>query len=184
MSKNEERLRDLSDSDRRTRGTPNESERTRDEPRELADDEDHRLALFRQRQFQSVLPNPPEMPGYRTIWLTTESPSDSIADRQSIGYQLVTWGEVRGWAHANANVEAQAGEPVRVKEMVLAKISERLWREYMHINHHEKPASQDEAILTGIENMNAQGRGKTSLVEEEGIKDIRSQMHKASPFRR
>ena len=130
-----------------------------------------------------MLPDPPAIPGYRTTWLTTESPSDSIADRQSIGYQLVTWGEVRGWAHASANVGAQEGEPVRVREMVLAKISEGLWREFMHIAHHEKPASQDEAILTAIEDMNAQARGKTSLEEEEGIKDIRSQMRKASPFR-
>lgn len=182
MSKNEtERLRDLSDSSRRTRGTPDESERTRDEARELSDEQ--RIAEFRQRLYQPVLPKPPQIPGYRTIWLSTESQSDSITDRQTLGYELVTWGEVRGWSHANANVGAQEGEPVRVKEMVLAKLSERLWREYMHIAHHERPAHADEAILTAIENMNAQGRGKTAVVEEEGIKDIRSQMHKRSPFK-
>ncbi len=180
MSKNEERLRNLSDSDRRQRGAPDESERTRDEPRETSDE--LRIEMFRQRLFQAGLPDPPRIDGYHMCWLSTESKGDSISDRQALGYELVTWSEVRGWGHAKANVEAQDGEPVRINEMVLAKISERLHRAYMHIAHHEKPAQYDEAILTAIENMQAKARGKTSIEEEEGIKDIRSQMRKASPF--
>lgn len=181
MSKNEtERLRDLSDSARRTRAALTESERTRDEPRELSDDD--RIAAFRQRLFQSILPDPPRIPGYHMCWLSSTSEVDSIADRQTLGYELVTWEEVQGWAHASANVGAQPGEFVRVREMVLAKLSEKLHRAYMHIAHHEKPAQFDEAVLSAIDNMRAQAGGKTSVQEEEGISDIRSQMRMPSPF--
>ena len=183
MSKNDgERLRDTTDSSRRPRAAQTEGERTRDEAREISDD--HRIAAFRQRQYQSVLPIPPQIPGYSMCWLTTENSSDSIAERQQQGYELVSWAEVRGWVHANANVEAQDGEPVRVKEMVLAKISERLRNEYMHIAHHEKPLQSDEGILSAVDNMSEKAKRQgTSVEEEEGIRDIRDQMRKKSPFR-
>jgi hypothetical protein len=182
MSKNEERLRDLSDSDRRPRAAPTASERTRDEARETSDD--LRIAAFRQRLFQSVLPDPPSIAGYHMCWLSSENPADSIADRQALGYELVTWSEVQGWSHASANVGAQPGEVVRVREMVLAKLSERLHQEYMHIAHHEKPAHQDEAVISAIEAMNASAQRKGSSVkEDEGFEDIRSQMRRPSPFR-
>lgn len=182
MSKNEtERLRDLSDSSRRPRGAPTESERTRDEERELSDEE--RIAAFRKRKFQSILPDPPRIPGYHCCWLSTENSADSISDRQQLGYELVTWAEVRGWGHANANTSAQEGEVVRVREMVLAKLAERYHGEYMHINHHERPAQNDESILSVIDDMKSRSKGKTSITEEEGIEDIRSQMRKASPFK-
>lgn len=179
----DERLRNLSDKARAPRGTAASAEdRSRDEPRELSDD--LRIESFRARQFQYLLPDLPEIPGYTTLWASSENPTD-IQQRQADGYQFVHPDDIPGWNFPGAGNGGVEGR-VCVREMVAMKLPIRLNRAYMGINHHEKPADMDSAILQRIDG--AGGPGRQGLRDEgdrgevSGINEIREGQKLRNPW--
>jgi hypothetical protein len=98
-----------------------------------------RLALFRRKNYQSLLPDLPEMPGFHVCWLTTQTQGgDTIQVRLTQGYSLIKQDELPGFETFRVDSGDYAG-CIQVREMLAAKIPEGLYRGYMRIEHHERP---------------------------------------------
>jgi hypothetical protein len=138
--------------------------------RALSDDE--RVAEFRQQYFQSALPDIPKIDGYHVCWLTTENSRDPIHSRIRLGYEPIKTHDIPGWEHASIKTGEWAG-CIGVNEMVAFKIPLELYEQYMYINHHEQPLSEEEKLSSQIrameQEMNAAAkRGTISLELEDG----------------
>jgi hypothetical protein len=179
----DERLRNVRDSSRESRGASlSEEDRSRSEPREISDEQ--RIAAFRARLFQHVLPDLPEIPGYKTIWLSMNAEQDTIQQRESDGYVPVTLDDVPGWAHPAMETGAAQGH-IRIREMIAYKLPERIWRMYMEINHHERPMDQDQRMLAALTNLPNGGAITDQGAREgvSGITEIAANQRVPSPWR-
>lgn len=138
--------------------------------RALSDDE--RVAEFRQQFFQSALPDIPRIDGYHVCWLTTENPRDPIHSRIRLGYEPIKASDIPGWDHAQLKTGEWEG-CIGVNEMVAFKLPLELYEQYMLINHHEQPLSEEEKLSSNIRAMEAEmnqatKRGSISLELEDG----------------
>lgn len=138
--------------------------------RELSDDE--RVAEFRQQYFQSALPDIPKIEGYHVCWLTTENPRDPIHARVRLGYEPIKSHEIPGWEHAQIKTGEWEG-CIGVNEMIAFKLPLELYEQYMRINHHEQPLSEEEKLSSQIRAMEAEmnaatKRGTVNLELEDG----------------
>ena len=144
-------------------------ERSVTQDRALSDDE--RVAEFRQQFFQSALPDLPKIPGYHVCWLTTENPRDPIHSRIRLGYEPIKDSDIPGWEHSEIKTGEWAG-CIGVNEMLAFKLPLPLYEEYMRINHHEAPLSEEEKLSSQIRAMEAEMRqaskGDVELVLEDG----------------
>jgi hypothetical protein len=166
------RLRKAADLDRDSRDA---LEREATENRELIDDE--RLEELMTTLYQEHLPRIPPIPGYHVCWLTTESKVDSIAWRQSIGYQLIKANEIPGFEHlasvAGAGPTGQYPGTIAVAEMVAAKIPEKLYQRYMALMHHKKPADEATKLTNDLEALADQAKRYGGRIgKQEGLRDI------------
>lgn len=138
--------------------------------RALSDDE--RVEEFRQQYFQSALPDIPKIDGYHVCWLTTDNPRDPIHARIRLGYEPIKAHDIPGWDHASIKTGEWEG-CIGVNEMVAFKIPLELYEQYMYINHHEQPLSEEEKLSSQIRAMEAEmnaaaKRGTVSLELEDG----------------
>lgn len=132
------------------------------------------LERFRQNMYTGVLPDLPEMPGYHVCWLSTTHPSDTIAKRLHMGYELISLAEYPALAHASVKTGEYAG-CIGINEMIAARIPEELYQGYMEIAHHEAPRDLEESQVRKVDDLGeAARREKTALiVEGDGNEDMR-----------
>ena len=138
--------------------------------RALSDDE--RVEEFRQQYFQSALPDIPKINGYHVCWLTTENPRDPIHSRVRLGYEPIKAHDIPGWDHAQIKTGEWEG-CIGVNEMIAFKLPLELYEQYMYINHHEQPLSEEEKLSSQLRAMeaamNAEAkRGTVNLELEDG----------------
>ena len=138
--------------------------------RALSDDE--RVEEFRQQYFQSALPDIPKINGYHVCWLTTENPRDPIHSRVRLGYEPIRASDIPGWDHASLKTGEWEG-CIGVNEMIAFKLPLELYEQYMYINHHEQPLSEEEKLSSQLRAMEAEmnaaaKRGTVSLELEDG----------------
>ena len=112
--------------------------------REVSDDE--RVEMLRQSYFQSALPDLPKIPGYHTMWLTTQNPRDPVVGRERIGYTLLKASEIPNWEFA-CQKGGQYDGCIMVNEMIGAKIRLDLYERFMKNNHHDEPLFQERALV-------------------------------------
>lgn len=151
------------------RTTGARDDRLQVEDRDLTADE--RRQMFRRRMFTELLPDLPDIPGYHTIWLTTENRGDSIQSRIRMGYELIKASDFPEFAMLSREEGAYAG-CIMVNEMVAAKLPEDLYQDYMAIAHHEEPRAQEESLNQMIEMQRAEAqRAGAALVDvdDEGM---------------
>lgn len=122
----------------------------------------------------TVLPRPPKIPGYHTIWLTTTNQNDALERRFQLGYKLVHPSEVPDFSFNTQKSGQVSGDRIMINEMVLAKIQLELYVAYMKRNHHDAPLEQEASIRP--ENVISQmkdGRGNPiGIVEGDGFKEL------------
>lgn len=121
-------------------------------PDERGSDREENTMSFRQEFSFDALPNLPSIPGYKTIWLTTTNPRDTIQSRMRLGYVPVRAEEVPGWE----NLKLKSGEHegfVGVNEMLAFKLPEDLWRRYMEEMHHTAPLEEEGKLTAQMELM-------------------------------
>ncbi len=138
--------------------------------RDLSDDE--RVEEFRQQYFQSALPDIPKINGYHVCWLTTENPRDPIHGRVRLGYEPIKASDIAGWDHASLKTGEWEG-CIGVNEMIAFKLPLELYEQYMYINHHEQPLSEEEKLSSQLRAMEAEmnaaaKRGRINLTLEDG----------------
>lgn len=131
-----------------------------------------RLAML--ENVDTVLPNPPKIPGYHTIWLSTTNTQDSLERRFSLGYSLVHPDEMPGFSHSSQRSGHVTKDQIMINEMVLAKIPEELYLAYLKRSHHTRPLEQEEAIsANNVISRMKDGRGKPiGYLEGEGHKEL------------
>ena len=156
-------------------GTERRSRDSEDRPvsqnRELTEDE--RVEMFRMAQFNDVLPDLPNIPGYHVCWLSTTHNNDTIPQRLRLGYVPVSPDEAPDLKFANLKTGDYAGM-IGINEMIAFKLPLGLYQRYMQIRHHDEPNHQVEAALSQQDRMRAEAERQGATVEEEeGNADLR-----------
>lgn len=151
--------------------------REAEENREISDDE--RLEMFLSTFVNSTLPEMPAINGFHLCWLSTTNTKDTIHARLRIGYVLVKPEEVPGWQNLKLNNGDYAGY-VGVNEMVLAKLSDRLFQRFMAEVHHNLPLKEASKLRYQAEGWKGQAQAKgANLLIEEGLSNI--DQHRPTP---
>ena len=101
------------------------------------------------RDVNTLLPVPPQIPGYHLCYLTTTNQKDSLEYRFRVGYELVKPSELPGFAPAQKAGEASS-DRIMVNEMVLAKIPHDIWESDMKYLHHDLPLEQIQALKSRV----------------------------------
>jgi hypothetical protein len=106
---------------------------------------DERRRMIRSEWSQDVLPTPPSIPGWHYCWLSTTNSADPIYKRMQKGYEPVKALEIPGFAQYTAR-QGEFEGCVSCNEMLLFKIPEELYQEYMTVMHYERPLGEEEIL--------------------------------------
>jgi hypothetical protein len=135
------------------------------------------------RDVNTLLPVPPEMPGYHHCWLTTTNNKDPLEQRFRLGYELVKPSEVPGFCLSSQKSGEATSDRIMVNEMVLAKIDFHLWESDMKHLHHDLPLEQLNALKNKVQ-IGEDGRGRkvgyTGGEFSGGVSDGYAQLGKVS----
>lgn len=157
-SSDDERISKRTDS---VRGDRSASERDFTEDRENGDNDairgEERYAML--RDVNTLLPTPPELPGFHLVWLTTDNKKDSLENRFRLGYRLVHPNELPGFAMSSQKDSAVTSDRITVNEMVLAKIDLDLWKQDMIYLHHTEPNREAQALKDSVQ-ISKDGKGR------------------------
>jgi hypothetical protein len=110
------------------------------------------------RDVNTLLPVPPELPGYHLCWLTTTNNKDPLEQRFRLGYELVKPSEMPGFCLNTQKAGEATSDRIMVNEMVLAKIDRSLWESDMRHLHHDLPLEQLNALKNKVQ-VGEDGRG-------------------------
>jgi hypothetical protein len=91
------------------------------------------------RDANTLLPIPPELPGYHLCWLTTSNSKDTLEHRFRLGYSLVKPEELPNFKFSSQKDSEVTSDRIQINEMVLAKIPHETWVKYMTYLHHTLP---------------------------------------------
>jgi hypothetical protein len=120
------------------------------------------ISKFRDEMYNNVLPAPPQViDGYHLCWGSTTNQSDTIARRQSLGYELVRTEEMPGLDHIAVTTGSHQG-CIGCNEMLLMKLPLELYWAYMHIAHHERPMEHQNKMKQTLQGLKAKA-------EEDGV---------------
>ncbi len=126
---------------------------------------------FRQQLNFDALPNLPQIPGFKTIWLTSTNPRDTIAMRMRLGYVPVGPSDVPGWE----NLLVKSGEYeglIGVNEMLAFKIPMELWLRHMTELHHNAPLEEEGKLKANVDRMRGTRDGSGNhLVSDQDVGD-------------
>ncbi len=121
----------------------------------------------------SVLPRPPETPGWHYCWLTTTSQYDTIQKRLRLGYELVRHVDLPKFDPANGKSLTGFEGVIACNEMVLSRIHETRYQRLMNHYHHAKPLEEEGVILDNIneEVKRAEAKG-AKVTKSDGVTDM------------
>lgn len=124
-----------------------------------------RMESKRDEFLANILPNPPEIPGFKMIWLSTTHSADTIPERMRRGYSPVKLEEIPGFDAWQIKSGDWAGY-IGVREMLLFKIPVEMWAEDMTYVHHTAPLAEEQGIrdsIAGIKNELEDGRATVAV---------------------
>lgn len=130
--------------------------------RELTDKE--RIAEFRAKFMESVLPNLPAPPGMHPFWASTTHQQQTIASLVRMGYTPIRKSDIPGWDLATGIETGEYAGCIGMKEMIAFMLPEFLYQEYMMINHHERPLEEEDKLKANLAHMNETARTKGGAV--------------------
>ena len=81
-----------------------------------------RLALFRQAHAEAALPNLPTIPGYHSVWLTSNNSKDTLQARHRLGYEPMRPDEHPGFGEFAVGQGGVTDGLIHVNEMVAYKL--------------------------------------------------------------
>jgi len=129
-------------------------------------------ALLRQEALANALPNPPAIPGYHQVSLSTTNTYTPIQQYVRLGYVPVRREEHPQWNYLKQHSAEMPGDGIACNEMVLYKIADEAYQHIMRHIHHDRPNEEEERLKANIRNLKEgddfrDSDGK-SLVQEEG----------------
>lgn len=113
------------------------------------------------------MPALPQIPGYRTIWLSTTHKQDTVPRRIRLGYELLHVNECPDLRHLSSKY-GDYGDVIMCEEMLAAKIDEQRYQKYMTHFHHKKPLEDEGGIKEEIERVQARALSVRGRVDLEG----------------
>ena len=110
----------------------------------------------------TVLPVAPNLPGFHVCWvpMSTNNHTDTVDFRKQLGYMLVKPEEVPGY-QSPSNRSAQYEGCVTHNELVLMKVSLKIYALHMKESHHTQPNEQERSIKEIIEGKFVDQEGKS-----------------------
>lgn len=126
-----------------------------------------RRKLLREEWVQTVLPTPPELPGFHLCWISLTNSTDPIHKRLQIGYTPVRITEVPGFEQYLVS-EGQYEGCVACNEMLLFKLPIQVYQDLMAIYHHDMPLEQEQAIRDRVESEQKRDSTGKQLTTVEG----------------
>lgn len=130
--------------------------------REISDEE--RIAEFRAKFMESVLPTLPTPPGMHPFWASTTHQQQTIASLIRMGYKPMKKSDIPGWDLATSIDTGEYAGCVGMKEMIAFMLPMVLYQEYMKINHHERPLQEEEKLKANLSSLNETARSKGGAV--------------------
>lgn len=131
---------------------------------------EERRRMIRSEWNQDVLPTPPKVEGWHYCWLSTTNSTDPIYKRMQKGYEPVRASEIPGFAQYTAT-QGEFEGCVSCNEMLLFKIPEELYQEYMLVMHYERPLDEEE-ILKANAVVNERDSDGRELGQAEGFDSL------------
>lgn len=131
---------------------------------------EERRRMIRSEWSQDVLPTPPQDPGWHYCWLSTTNSTDPIYKRMQKGYEPVKAVDVPGFAQYRAT-QGEFEGCVACNEMLLFRIPEELYQEYMLVMHYERPMEEEE-ILKANAVVNERDSDGRDLGQTEGFDSL------------
>ena len=137
---------------------------------------EERRRLMRSEWVQEVLPTPPARPGWHFCWLSTTNASDPIHKRIQRGYEPVRAAEIPGFMQYKVDQGEYEG-CIACNEMLLFKLPQELYEEYMMYVHHDRPLEEEEVILDNAKPAGEDTNGRP-LGQVEGFETLGRRVRK------
>ena len=129
-------------------------------------------AMLRTESMANALPNPPELPGFHQVWLSTTNQYTPIQQFVRMGYVPVQPHEHPQWSYLKQHGASHGGDTITCNEMVLYKVPEEAYQHIMRVLHHDRPLEEDDRLRSNIDQLKDstefRDRDGTPLVREEG----------------
>lgn len=154
--------------------------RANTENRELTDYE--RRKAIRDEFTQQILPDLPNIPGFKNIWLSTTNQMDPIHKRQRMGYEPIKAADIPGFSEQYKLTSGQWEGCIGWNEMVAFKVSIARWTDIMTAFHHDAPLEEEAGLRRGIEALQDEHRdsdGKKLIHPEEGMAELGRNVRRA-----
>lgn len=141
--------------------------------KELSDEEFRKIAEGgRGMMFQSVMPDPPEIEGYDTMWGTTMTDSQGqLRTLLQNGYSFVTPEECpyyRNFTPRSAGLDGV----VSYNELVALKIKKGRRQMLAKRNHHDLPLAYEAAIKNNISALSDSAKQNVKVEMEKGMRSM------------
>lgn len=148
---------------------PRANRAERSDDREVSDTirMEERYAML--RDVNTLLPVPPQMPGYHLVWLTTTNNKDTLESRARLGYTLVKPDELPDFKVSGQKDGQVTSDRIMVNEMVLAKISQKLWLADMTYLHDTLPRENMKSLRDSVR-ISKDGKGRDVAYTGDGFK--------------
>lgn len=131
---------------------------------------EERRKLIRSEWSQDVLPTPPKVEGWHYCWLSTTNSTDPIYKRMQKGYEPVRSVDLPGFTQYTVK-QGEFEGCISCNEMLLFRIPEELYQEYMMVMHYERPLDEEE-ILKANAAVNERDSDGRELGQVEGFDSL------------
>ena len=128
-----------------TRGDRSSSDSERTDKDGTALSKPERVRSFRNEWVQEALPTPPQISGYHLCWVSTTNSMDPVHSRVRMGYEPVRSEEVPGFDAFRTKAGEFEGF-ISCNEMILMKLPEEVYQQFMSEMHHEAPNDLEEGL--------------------------------------
>lgn len=140
--------------------------------RELTDEEFQRSVQGNGIMFQSVMPDPPVIDGYDTMWGTTMQDSQGqLRQMLNSGYSFVTPEECPSYRNFTPRSAGLDGV-ISYNELVALKIKKGRREMIAKMNHHDKPLALEAALKTDISALSDNAKHNVKVKMEEGMRSM------------
>lgn len=146
-------------SERSRQGSAQDKEReTAEQVRPTADQLRAEARTLMQNFDMNVLPPPPQIAGYHTMWASLETKSGHPKVYAKLKYSPISYAEVPEWEKlSSAHLTGEYANYVTCNEMVALKIPLEMYQVYMEENHYLKPQRKEQAIREAVQGIRDRG---------------------------
>ena len=140
--------------------------------RELTDEEFADRIAGKGLGIESVMPDPPEIEGYDTMWGTTMEHSQGVMRTLlNSGYTYVTREEAPNYKHKSPRSAGIDGL-ICYNELVALKIKKGRRELLAKQFHHDKPLASEASIRSQISALSDNAKQNTKIRMEEGMREM------------